>query len=174
MIFLKSIIKFISKRTVGEARILHFQGAENQLNVLKYLIKNSKNTSFGKDHDFGNIKNYYDFSCQVKIRDYEGLKSYVERTRNGEKNVLWKGHPLYFAKTSGTTSGAKYIPITKDSIGHHIRAARNALFSFVEETGRVDFFKRKMIFLQGSPANNSNNIHVIIMNVNEKKKSEKH
>ena len=152
MIFLKSIIKFVSKRTVSEARTIHFQGPENQLNVLKYLIKNSNKTSFGKDHNFGNIKNYYDFSCQVKIRDYEGLKSYVERTRNGEKNVLWKGHPLYFAKTSGTTSGAKYIPITKDSIGHHIRAARNALFSFVEETGRVDFFKRKMIFLQGSPA----------------------
>jgi len=118
---------------------------------LLYLINNSHETSFGKDHNYQQVSNYYDFFCQVNIFDYESLKPYVDRIRNGEENVLWKGRPIYFAKTSGTTSGAKYIPITKDSIGHHIKAARNSLFAYVAETGNYKFFAEKMIFLQGSP-----------------------
>jgi hypothetical protein len=129
----------------------HKQAVEIQFNTLSYLIKNSHEISFGKDHHFKQIKNYYDFFCHVNIRDYEGLQSYIERVKNGEKDVLWKGRPIYFAKTSGTTSGSKYIPITAQSIQHHLDAARNSLFAFVAETGKANFFSGKMIFLQGSP-----------------------
>lgn len=141
----------MAKRISAKIRKNHLEGVVNQLNTFKYLINSSKFTSFGMAHNFNNITSYYDFICQVKINDYEGLKSYIDLARNGERNVLWKGRPIYFAKTSGTTSGSKYIPITKDSIGHHIRAARNSLFAYVSETGKSDFFGNKMIFLQGSP-----------------------
>lgn len=115
------------------------------------LIKTGVKTAFGKDHRFDEIHNYEDFKKQVPIRDYEQLKPYIDRVVNGEENVLWPGKPLYLAKTSGTTSGIKYIPISKDSMPEHIRAARNALLNYIFETGNASFTDGKMIFLQGSP-----------------------
>ncbi|MGL4585072.1 MAG: GH3 auxin-responsive promoter family protein [Flavobacterium sp.] len=122
-----------------------------QKRVFEQLIADAKHTAFGKDHNFAYIKSYEDFVKQVPVRDYEGLKPYVDRVVEGEKDVLWKGQPLYFAKTSGTTSGAKYIPLTKESMPYHIEAARNAILAYVHETGKADFVDGKMIFLQGSP-----------------------
>ncbi len=115
------------------------------------LLKGGMNTIFGKDHDFKNIKNYEDFKKRVPIRDYEGLKKYIELIQAGKRDVLWKGVPKYFAKTSGTTSGAKFIPLTKESIPNHFGTARNALFHIVAQTGNGDFFDGNMIFLSGSP-----------------------
>jgi hypothetical protein len=122
-----------------------------QENVFRQLISEAKDTDFGKDHHFNLIKTYADFANQVPIRDYEDLKPYVDKVVAGRENVLWKGKPLYFAKTSGTTSGAKYIPLTKESMPYHIQAARNAILSYIHETGKADFVDGKMIFLQGSP-----------------------
>lgn len=124
---------------------------ETQQKVFKDLIRQAKETQFGKDHKFNEIKTFEDFAKQVPIRDYEELKPYVDRVVKGEENILWKGKPLYFAKTSGTTSGAKYIPLTKESMPFHIQAARNAILSYIHETGKADFVDGKMIFLQGSP-----------------------
>lgn len=124
---------------------------ETQQNVFNDLIRQAKETQFGKDHKFNEIKTFEDFAKQVPIRDYEELKPYVDRVVKGEENILWKGKPLYFAKTSGTTSGAKYIPLTKESMPFHIQAARNAILSYIHETGKADFVDGKMIFLQGSP-----------------------
>jgi phenylacetate-coenzyme A ligase PaaK-like adenylate-forming protein len=124
---------------------------ETQKKVFLQLIKEAKKTQFGIDHHFDTIKTHEDFANQVPIRDYEGLKSYVDKVVKGEANILWKGKPLYFAKTSGTTSGAKYIPLTKESMPFHIEAARNAILHYIHETGNADFVDGKMIFLQGSP-----------------------
>ena len=124
---------------------------KTQQKVFDKLISQAKNTSFGKDHNFEFIHGYDDFLKQVPIRDYEGLKPYVDRVVLGEENVLWPGKPLYFAKTSGTTSGAKYIPLTKESMPYHAEAARNAILCYIYETGNVNFVDGKMIFLQGSP-----------------------
>jgi len=124
-------------------------GAQNK--ILKKLIEAAKETAFGKDHSFTKIKNHTDFKKQVSVRDYEGLKPYIDRVVAGEKDVLWKGKPLYFAKTSGTTSGVKYIPLSKESMPEHIKAARNAILTYINETGKADFVNGKMIFLQGSP-----------------------
>jgi hypothetical protein len=115
------------------------------------LLNDAANTAFGRDHKFANIKGYADFKKQVPIRDYEGLRPYIDRVVAGEANVMWKGKPEYFAKTSGTTSGAKYIPISRESMPEHLKAARNALLTYIHETGNADFVNGKMIFLQGSP-----------------------
>lgn len=122
-----------------------------QEKVFKTLIQQAKNTAFGKDHRFAEIHSYEDFVKNVPIRDYEALSPYIERVKNAEENVLWKGKPLYFAKTSGTTSGAKYIPLTKESMPYHIQAARDAILCYIAQTGKADFVSGKMIFLQGSP-----------------------
>lgn len=122
-----------------------------QQKVFNELIAFAKNTQFGKDHYFDEIKDFEDFVKRVPIRDYEELKPYIEKVLKGDENILWKGKPIYFAKTSGTTSGAKYIPLTKESMPYHIEAARNAILSYIYETGNASFVDGKMIFLQGSP-----------------------
>tara|TARA_B100000795_G_scaffold163809_1_gene123187 strand:- start:3206 stop:4702 length:1497 start_codon:yes stop_codon:yes gene_type:complete len=124
---------------------------KTQDKVFKNLISKAKNTAFGLDHDFKNIVSYDDFKNRVKVTDYEGLRAYVDRIVAGEADVLWTGKPLYFAKTSGTTSGAKYIPITKESMPTHIKAAKNALLFYIAEKKDASFVNGKMIFLQGSP-----------------------
>ena len=124
---------------------------ETQQKVFNQLISQARNTAFGKDHHFHEITSHKDFIARVPIRDYEDLRLYVDRVVHGEKDVLWKGIPLYFAKTSGTTSGAKYIPLTKESIPYHIEAARNAILYYIAETGNASFVDGNMIFLQGSP-----------------------
>ena len=124
---------------------------ETQQKVFKQLVNTAKETKFGKDHQFNKISNHKDFIDQVPIRDYEALKPYVDEVVKGEENILWPGKPLYFAKTSGTTSGAKYIPLTKESMPTHISGARNAILNYIAETGKANFVSGKMIFLQGSP-----------------------
>ncbi len=124
---------------------------ETQQRVFNSIINGAGNTTFGNDHDFKGIKTHKEFTEHVPIRDYEGLSSYVEMILKGEKDVLWPGKPVYFAKTSGTTSGTKYIPITKASIPNHINSARNAILSYIHETGNAQFIDDKLIFLSGSP-----------------------
>lgn len=149
---IKSIAAKIFAKTVAKKnKQWSSQPEVTQLKVFADLIRSAENTAFGRDHDFKNIRSYDDFARQVPIRDYEGLKEYVDRAVAGEPDVLWKGKPLYFAKTSGTTSGAKYIPLTKESMPFHIQAARDAILHYVHETGKAGFVDGKMIFLQGSP-----------------------
>tara|TARA_B100000809_G_scaffold266799_1_gene331717 strand:+ start:21427 stop:22926 length:1500 start_codon:yes stop_codon:yes gene_type:complete len=152
MVFLKSLgAKILAKKAAKTIQKWASNPIETQQKIFQNLIAEAKGTSFGKDHNFQHIKTHQDFIKQVPVRDYEDLRDYFERTANGEENVLWKGKPTYIAKTSGTTSGAKYIPITKQSMPFHIEAAKNALLCYIEETGNVDFVNGKMIFLQGSP-----------------------
>lgn len=124
---------------------------EDQERIFKQHIKVLRNTDFGKDHRLNEVNDFASFAQAVPVRDYEMLKPYIEKIKEGKHNVLWKGQPIYFAKTSGTTSGVKYIPITKDSIGNLINSARNALLSYIAETGNAQFTDGKMIFLSGSP-----------------------
>jgi len=123
----------------------------DQENILKNLIKVGRNTEFGKQAGFSKVNTYDEFKQAVPIRDYEDMKPFINLVKEGKHNVLWKGRPIYFAKTSGTTSGTKYIPITKDSIPNHINTARNALLCYMAETGNSKFADGKMIFLSGSP-----------------------
>jgi hypothetical protein len=123
----------------------------DQQHIFTNLIKSASKTVFGKEHGFEAIKTHQDFVKQVPIRDYEAFKPYIEQIKQGKHNILWKGLPIYFAKTSGTTSGVKYIPISKDSIPNHINTARNALLCYMAETGNTQFADGKLIFLSGSP-----------------------
>jgi len=115
------------------------------------LLNQAQHTVFGKEHKFSEIKNYSDFKRNIPVRDYEGIKNYIQKIINGDENVLWPEKPIYFSKTSGTTSGAKYIPITKESLPNHITATRDAILSYIAETKNTSITEGKMIFLQGSP-----------------------
>ena len=149
---------FNFKSLLAKAKMVYYKlqkesrtAVKDQQDILNQLVKVGKGTIFGKDHGLDKVSNYDQFKQTVPIRDYEGLKSYIEIVKKGTPNVLWKGLPIYFAKTSGTTSGVKYIPITKDSIGNHINGARNAILTYMATTGNTQFAGGRMIFLSGSP-----------------------
>ena len=145
------IAKQWAKRSVKATKKWALNPVKTQEKVFNELVKTAKDTAFGRDHNFAAIKCYADFISNVPIRDYEGLRPYVDRVVLGEANILWKGKPLYFSKTSGTTSGVKYIPISKESMPTHIKTAQNALFHYIHNSGDASFVDGKMIFLQGNP-----------------------
>jgi len=122
-----------------------------QEKTFRNLIASARDTAFGRDHHFADIRTYEDFCEAVPVRDYEDLKGYVERVKHGERDILWPGKPAYFAKTSGTTSGVKYIPMSRESTPLHFGTARNAVFNYFARTGRGRWLDGKMIFLSGSP-----------------------
>ncbi len=124
---------------------------QDQEAIFRSLLKTGRVTLFGKDHKIDQVNDHQAYRQAVPVRDYEQFKPYIEKIKEGKDNILWKGKPIYFAKTSGTTSGVKYIPITKESIPNHINSARNALLCYMAETGNTDFANGKMIFLSGSP-----------------------
>ena len=124
---------------------------KDQQKIFDQLLHKAANTAFGKDHRFQHIKSYDQFKDQVPIRDYEGIKTYIQRIKDGEQDVLWPGKPLYFAKTSGTTSGIKYIPLTRESMPFHFTTARNAVMNYASQINDFSYLDGKLIFLSGSP-----------------------
>ena len=150
--FIKKKIALIwAKKHVKETEIYKENAVEDQEKLLLSLVKTAEKTLFGREHQFENIQNVLDFQNQVKIADYEELKPYIERVKKGQRNILWTETPEYFAKTSGTTSGAKYIPISKEGMPYQIAAAQSAIFHYINQKNNSDFVSGKMIFLQGSP-----------------------
>jgi hypothetical protein len=143
----KPFAHYIANKVKKEAQ----QAVQDQTSIFEALLKGVKNTQFGKDHGLDSVQDYEGFKKAVTIRDYEQFVPYINMVKEGKHNILWKGLPIYFAKTSGTTSGVKYIPITKDSIDNHINTARNALLCYMAETGNTGFASGKLIFLSGSP-----------------------
>ena len=143
--------KIFAKRIAKQTAKWRDNPIVTQEKVFHQLLEKASTTKFGVDHGFDNIKSHEDFVNKVPIRDYEALKPYVEQVVAGKEDILWPGKPVYFAKTSGTTSGAKYIPITDTSIKHQVNASRNAILNYIDETGNADFVTGRMIFLQGSP-----------------------
>jgi hypothetical protein len=149
--FRSKIIRPFAKKIARDIQRWSAHAVQEQAKIFSRLIEVGKTTAFGKAHGFDQIRSYQDYVERVPIRDYEGIKPYIERIKAGENDVLWRGKPAYFAKTSGTTSGVKYIPISKDSIPNHFGSARNALFNYFAQTGNGTWLDGKVIFLSGSP-----------------------
>ncbi|TAH14052.1 MAG: hypothetical protein EAZ14_04670 [Runella slithyformis] len=153
--FRSALSKPLAQFIVNQQQNWVYQAGAVQEQWRKKLVQKAKNTVFGRAHYFQDINSHEDFKQAVPLRDYEDLKPYISQIIDGQSDVIWPGKPLYFAKTSGTTSGAKYIPISSDSISNHINSARNALLNYVHETDKAAFLDKKLIFLSGSPVLNT-------------------
>ncbi|MCB0687811.1 MAG: GH3 auxin-responsive promoter family protein [Saprospiraceae bacterium] len=149
---LKSLlISPFAKKIVANLRRQSDRAIDDQWLTLNMLVSKAKNTKFGRDHHFDKIQGYVDFKKNVPIRDYESFAPYIDLIKEAKPDILWPGIPLFFAKTSGTTSGTKYIPLSKESTPHHVDSARNSLFTYMVESGNHRFFDGKMLYLSGSP-----------------------
>ncbi|HLG33250.1 MAG TPA: GH3 auxin-responsive promoter family protein, partial [Bacteroidia bacterium] len=151
MSFLTFTAKIFSAHTVSKVHKRSADAISIQNKIFHALVETGRKTSFGKEHGMNSGMSYDKFRKNIPIRDYEAFRKYIDRIKGGEENVTWRNKPLYLSKTSGTTSGVKYIPITKDSMPNHINTTREALAMYIHETGRTDFLKGKLIFLSGSP-----------------------
>jgi GH3 auxin-responsive promoter len=150
---LKSILaRQLAAYRAAQVTRITAQPESRQRALLAQLLKRARHTAFGKDHGFAGLQTYDDYQRQVPVRDYEALRPYIERLQAGEPDVLWPGKPLYLAKTSGTTSGTKYIPLTRQAMAAQVRGARDALLLYIHRTGNTAFLNGKMMFLSGSPA----------------------
>lgn len=150
--FLKKTVALAwAKSHVRKAEEFKKNAEQNQEQLLLSLVNTAKKTLFGREHEFENIRSIADFQEKVNISDYEDLKPYIERVKKGQANILWTDVPEYFAKTSGTTSGSKYIPISKEGMPFQVKGAQSALFHYIAKKNNADFVNGKMIFLQGSP-----------------------
>ncbi|MEZ4912145.1 MAG: GH3 auxin-responsive promoter family protein [Saprospiraceae bacterium] len=145
------IVKRVASFAYANTLKMQKNAVKDQSSIMHHLVRNASQTKFGLDHHFRDIHNYESFKSAIPIKDYEGIKHYIELIKSGETNVLWKGKPKYFAKTSGTTSGIKYIPITEDSLPNHLNSARTAMFNYFHLKGSAAVFDGNVIFLSGSP-----------------------
>ncbi len=143
----KPLARYVTNKVMQRA----MDPVATQQSVLKELVRFANDTYFGREHRLHQVQDHAALVQAVPLRDYEGFRPYIDRILTGEQDVLWPGQPLYLCKTSGTTSGAKYIPITKESLPNHIGSARRALLAYIAHSGRAEFVDGKMIFLQGSP-----------------------
>ncbi|PWN64671.1 GH3 auxin-responsive promoter family protein [Chryseobacterium oncorhynchi] len=149
--FKKNAALIWAKKHVQKTEEFKKNAEKNQEDLLISLVSTAQKTLFGREHDFENIHSVKEFQDRVPVADYEVLKPYIERVKKGQANILWIETPEYFAKTSGTTSGAKYIPISKEGMPFQIAGAQSALFHYISKKNNADFVNGKMIFLQGSP-----------------------
>ncbi|CEJ68266.1 GH3 auxin-responsive promoter [Chryseobacterium oranimense G311] len=149
--FKKNVALAWAKKHVQKTGEFKKNSVRNQEALLLSLVKTAQKTLFGREHDFENIHSIEDFQHKVPVSDYEDLKPYIERVKKGQANILWTETPEYFAKTSGTTSGSKYIPISKEGMPFQVAGAQSALFHYIARKNNADFVNGKMIFLQGSP-----------------------
>ena len=145
------IAKIVAHFRVHKIKKTYTKSSKIQEDILRRLLKKAMKTKFGKDHGFKKISNYDNFKEKVPIRDYESFKHYINYIQKGQENILWPGKPKYLAKTSGTTSGVKLIPITKESLPFHINSSRDAILFYIKQTGDSGFLNGKNIFIQGSP-----------------------
>ncbi len=147
----KNVAKIWAKKHVRESEYFKKNAVQDQEQLLLSMVNSAQKTLFGREHRFEEINTVADYQARVPVNDYEGLKPYIEKVKKGQAHILWPGTPEYFAKTSGTTSGSKYIPLTKGGMNDQVQAAQSALFHYIAQKDNADFVNGKMIFLQGSP-----------------------
>lgn len=147
----KNIALLWAKKHVKGTQSFKQNAVKDQEQLLLSLLKTAEKTLFGRTYQFEELKTIEDFQTKVPVSDYEDLKPYIEKIKKGQRDILWTDTPEYFAKTSGTTSGSKYIPISKEGMPYQIAAAQSALFHYITQKNNADFVNGKMIFLQGSP-----------------------
>lgn len=152
------------------------QAGELQQNVLDRLLKTAAYTEWGKKYEYKSISNYEEFKSRVPVQTYEEIKSYVERLRGGEQNLLWPSNIRWFAKSSGTTNDkSKFLPVSKESLKDtHYRGGQDAVTIYLNQNPESRFFSGKGLILGGSHSPNFNMKHslvgdlsaILIQNVN--------
>ncbi len=157
--FLNPVFLWFMERRIEQIDFFKKEAIYVQKNILLKLIKQSKETIWGKKHHYSSIHDIKSFQERVPIQDYETLKPYIHQLMKGEENVLWNTPINWFAKSSGTTNDkSKFIPVSKESLEYcHYRGGKDVLAFYVQQNPETKIFKGKSLSLGGSKEINSLN-----------------
>ncbi len=134
------------------------QAEQLQMNVMRRLVQKASQTEWGSTHHFGQIKSYEDFAKSMSVNSYEELKGYIDRMRHGEKDILWPGQVIWYAKSSGTTNDkSKFIPVSKDCLQDtHYMGGTDSVALYLKQNPKSRLFNGRALILGGSHAPNYN------------------
>ena len=126
--------------------------------VLEHLIKQAKDTEYGRNHAFSAIKGYDDFIHNIPVNTYEELKGDIDRMRQGEVDILWPGRVKWYAKSSGTTNDkSKFIPVSPEGLQKiHYAGGRDSVAIYLRNNPKSRMFDGKGLILGGSHSPNYN------------------
>jgi hypothetical protein len=157
MPLINSVIKWLNFKRIYQIELYSKYPIEIQKEVLFHLLESARNTEYGKLHGFENIGSVPEFQNQLPLQTYEDIKPWVDKLRQGEKNLLWPGETRWFAKSSGTTNDkSKFIPVTKDSLeGCHFRGGKDVLALYMRNYPDSKIFLGKSLTLGGSHSINN-------------------
>lgn len=152
MPILPSIINWLNTKRLHQIDLFRRFPCEVQEELLHNMINRAKETAFGVEHNFNDIKTISQFQLSIPIVDYEGVKPWIDRLRKGEANVIWPGETKWFAKSSGTTSDkSKFIPVSRDALDEcHFRGGKDVLALYTDLYPETKIFQGKGLTLGGS------------------------
>ncbi len=147
-----SLYKIISKSTLNDLDKMRTSPNAFQQKVFETILSAGKETIYGKDHNLDTIYNYESFQKSVPILEYDNLEEYINRSRRGEKSVLWNSPTKWYAKSSGTSSSkSKFIPITLQSLNScHFAGMKKMIATYVNNNPKTKIFDGNALTLGGS------------------------
>ena len=151
---LKTLVNFYlfsyAQKRIKEIRETYTHPLKLQERALFSVLDRARHTEFGRRYDFKSIKSLTTYQKRIPLFRYNGMRQWIEKALAGKANVLWPGRIWDFALTSGTTSGNKYIPISKELMSTNRRAAMDTLFFYLVESGKRSLLDGSFLFLGGS------------------------
>jgi hypothetical protein len=152
MAIINSIVSWLNVKRLHQIELFKSYPFNVQQDTLLKLVQKSVDTEWGKKYNYSDITNISEFQKNVPIQNYEDIKPYVERLREGEANLLWPGEVKWFAKSSGTTNDkSKFIPVTKEALEVcHFRAGKDVLAIYTSLYPETKIFSGKGLTLGGS------------------------
>lgn len=144
---INSFMTWIFKNRIGQIENFKQNPIQVQEATFRELIEAGKRTEFGKKYGFEQIKTYADFARQVPVFDYESFKPFIEKTMQGNQNVIWNTDIEWFSKSSGTTgSRSKYIPVSEESLEEcHYKGGKDMLSLYVTAFPESKLFTGKSL-----------------------------
>ncbi|NTW26628.1 MAG: GH3 auxin-responsive promoter family protein, partial [Lentimicrobium sp.] len=152
MTILNSVISWFMKKRMHQIELFMKYPIDVQEEWFKKLILAGRNTEWGKKYDYASITSYNDFVQRVPLNDYNDLKPYIDRLRNGEQNLLWNSEIKWFAKSSGTTSDkSKYIPVSQEALDEcHFKGGKDLLSIYCTNNPDTKVFDGRLLGMGGS------------------------
>ena len=147
-----TVVNWFIRQRIDQIQNFMDHPVETQKGVLFSQLYHAENTDYGKIHGFSSISSYEDFRRNIPIVTYEDFEPFIERARQGQRDVFWPGIVKNFAKSSGTTNAkSKFIPITDESLELcHMKAGKDLISIYANNHPDNQLFTNKNLRLGGS------------------------
>jgi hypothetical protein len=155
MTLINSIASWLMKKRMHQIELFLKYPLDVQRDTLIKLVKAAKDTSWGKEYGYTEIRDPEQFRKRIPLQDYNSLKPYIEKIKKGEQQILWPGEIRWFAKSSGTSGDkSKFIPLSTESLEEcHFKGGKDMLSIYCSNFPETRLFTGKSLTLSGSLRN---------------------